>query len=459
MSVGQSMQTKIVINGLRSRMKITRVTVLSFVLVFIAALPLQVSADQVKLTVNKVRQQALTFNRSYLAALEEVIKAEGDVTKARAGAFPTIELTGGYLRSFKIPKMYYEANGETREMQFGYKNSFSTGLSLRQSIFQGGKVFTAYSIAKDYKKYAQALADQSQSELVYNAEILFYSAILEQSHLEVLEKALDASNCNLDVIEKRFSQGLMSEFEVLRARVKKNNLLPQILAVESEVRMSKKRLKSFLGIKLNADVLLIEDMGDTSLQALPSLEEHMRAALEGRSEVQQASKMVDMRKRAIRIAKGDYYPSASAFLSYDLESVSDNFSLSDNTSTSWTAGLSLTIPIFQGGARGGKVSISKADYRQTLLARDQLQDDIRLEVEEAYDHLLQAKKTLDIQVTNIAEAETGLRIANLRYESGVGILLEVLSAQAALTEARNAQAEALFMFRQAKSQLKKASTL
>ena len=89
----------------------------------------------------------------------------------------------------------------------------------------------------------------------------------------------------------------------------------------------------------------------------------------------------------------------------------------------------------------------------------QLKDDVRLEVEEAYDQILQAKKALDIQGETIAEAEAGLRIANLRYETGVGTQLEVLSAQTALTQALQALSEATFFFRQAHSLLNKATNI
>ncbi|MBU8934665.1 MAG: TolC family protein [candidate division Zixibacteria bacterium] len=457
MSISELMPRRITgklgwLTNLTRRMAVTAL----LALVLIAAVA---NAQPLELTIDKAREKALVFNRAYLAAQEEVTKAGGEVARARAGAFPTIEATGGYLHSFKIPKTFFEADGETQELQFGYANSFSAGLTVSQSLFQGGKVFAAYSIAKDYRKFSKAMADQSRSEVIYNAELLFYSALLQRSRLLVLEKALEANSYNLEVVEKQFSQGLVSEYEVLRARVEKNNLLPRILAVKSEVRLSEKRLKSFLGIEFNSDVTLREEAEDTSLQALPSLEEHFQMALEARPEIHQAEYMVDMRRKAIRVAQGDYYPSAGVFLSYDWQAGSDELSLRKNNSNSWTAGLSFTIPIFQGGARGGEVGISKADHRQAMLVREQLRDDVRLQVEEAYDLLTQAKETMDIQGANIAEAEAGLRISNLRYESGIGTLLEVLSAQVALTDARNAQAEAVFLFRQARSQLRIASTL
>jgi outer membrane protein TolC len=76
-----------------------------------------------------------------------------------------------------------------------------------------------------------------------------------------------------------------------------------------------------------------------------------------------------------------------------------------------------------------------------------------------YDLLIQAKKMLDIQGNTVAQAEEGLKIANLRYESGIGTQLEVLAAQAALSQARTSTVQALFLFRQAKAGLQKATTI
>jgi len=417
------------------------------------------NAEPLKLTIEDVRDKAIEFNRNYLSAKEEIAKADGDVAKARSGAFPTINATGLYTRNFVIPKMFFEDGEETRSLQFGYKNSFQFGVNLQQSIFQGGKVFTAYSIAKDYKKYSKALLDQAKNEVIYSAEIMFYLTILERSHLTVLKKALEANSYNLEVVEKQYSQGMVSEYEVLRARVEKNNLLPGLLAVESSLRLSEKQLKSFLGIDLNTEIEIIEQIDDTATANIPTMDELIQKALLQRPEIKQTDLLVDISRKAIKIAKGDYYPSVAAYASYNWQSTSDEFSLSDNISKSATAGISLNVPIFQGGARSGNVGYRKADYRQAQLMQMQLKDDIRLEVEAAFDRLIQAKKSLEIQGVNIAEAEEGLKIANLRYKSGVGTLLEVLSAQVALTDARNAQAKAIFQFRQARAELKKTTSL
>jgi len=422
------------------------------------------AADGVTLTIADVRSRALDFNRGHLVAREEVVKAQADIVKARAGAFPKINLESYYSRSFRNPSLFWteEDSGgvsSTTEIQMGFRNNFGASLSMRQSIWQGGKVFTALSIAKLYRKYAQEVAAETKADVKCQAEVLFYSAVLQHSRLAVLQKSFEANSYNLEVVEKFFSQGLVSEFELLRARVEKANLMPEILRVESELRLSKKRLKSFLGIDLNEEIMLVDEVGDTTLLGLPPLYELIDSALARRPEMLQLDNLTSISKKAIRIARGDYYPSLEAVSRYDWQSQSDAFTLDENISRSWTAGLNLSIPIFRGGETRGAVTQAVASHQQARLAAAQLRDDIELEVEESYDRVLQAKRLLDIQGETIAQAEEGLKIANLRYESGVGTQLEVLSAQAALTAARTAQAEATYFFRTAKSSLKRATTI
>lgn len=416
------------------------------------------------LTIEEARRLALEFNRDYLKSKEGVRVAEANVTVARAGAFPDIRLGAAYNRNFDIPSFFVQMTDEegvTKAMEFktGFKNSYGANLSLVQPIWQGGKVFTAYSIARDFSKYALAVQSQVSATVAFNSDVLFSDALLQRSKLDVMTKSHEAASQNLDVVEKQFSQGLVSEFEVLRARVEKSNLEPQILRAGSDQKLADKRLQSFLGINLDEEIQLIEEPVNPAIASLPPLSTMVQQALENRPEMQQRTYERDMRRKAIKVAQSEYWPSLDAVAGYGWQAQSDEFTLSKNISRSWTAGLTLSVPIFQGGRTRGAVTQAMAEHNQALLAVEQTRDNIRLEVEQAYDRLLQAKQSLETQQNTIALAEEGLRIANLRYRSGVGTLLEVLSAQAALTQTREILAEATFAFRAAMAGLKLATTI
>ncbi len=419
------------------------------------------SRGETVLTVEDVRARSLQFNRTYLASIEDVARADAEITRRRAGAFPTVDITSSYNRNLELPSFFVNVEDEPDPIEFktGFKNSFGAALNVRQSLWHGGKVFTAISIARIYKKYADSRAERVAAEIEYNADLLFYSAILEKTRLDVLQAAFETNSYNLEMVEKLFSQGLVSEYEVLRARVEKSNLQPQILQAESSARLAEKRLKSFLGIDLDEPVVLVEVETEPALPTMLSSEAMRDSALTNRPDMKMAEYNAEMNKKAIQVARGDYFPSLDAISNYSWQSQSDQMTLTDNQVKSWSVGLALTIPIFHGGSRSGEVRDRRAVYQQSRLALAQYRDDVKLEVEAAYDQIIQARKALDIQGETIAQGEEGLRIASLRYETGIGTQLEVLSAQTALTTARQMMATARFNYLRAKSQMKKATTI
>ncbi|MFH2036218.1 MAG: TolC family protein [Candidatus Zixiibacteriota bacterium] len=412
------------------------------------------SAETV-LTVEKVRERALEYNRQLQSARQEPDRSSGEIISARSGALPQLSLEGRYTRNIESQTLFF---GDEK-IPIGLKNDFSLSLSLTQPLYVGGKVGSALKIAKIYKNYSEEKVLEVESDVVYGAEQIFYAALMSQSQCDVIKSAYDQMSHNLEVVEKFYSQGMVSEFEFLRAKVEKMNLEPQLIAVESQKNILTKQLKSFLGYPLDENIVLLSDFSDTTLAGLVSMNELTAKAIGSRPEMKQATLQKQGYKNAIRIAKGDWlYPSVYFNTAYGITGSSDNFKLNDrNSSNSWSASLMVSVPLFDGGRSIGEVRKAKTDYHQAQLSELQMRDDIKLEVEQAYDALLEAKKSLDVVQETIIHAEEGMRIANLRYKTGVGTQLEILSAQTALTDAKTNMAGAIYNFRLAKAALKKAS--
>lgn len=427
--------------------KITLFLIVGFVTINLA------HADTV-LTIEKVRELALEFNRQYLSAKQELDRAHGNIISARSGALPQLSLSGRYTRNIKPQDLFF--GGE--KIQINLNNDFDFALSLSQPLYIGGKVGSALDIARVYEKYSHEKLREVESSIIFSAESMFFAASLAQSNLDVMQKAYDQMSHNLDVVDKYFKKGLISEYELLRAKVEKGNLEPQLIGAQSDAIMAEKRLKSFLGLSLEEKVVIATDLNDTAIISIPSLDSLTTLAIKNRPEIKQAECQKVGYDKAVRIARGDWlYPAVSLNTTYEITSSSDDFRLNNNnTSKAWNASFILNFPLFDGGRTIGEVRKAKVDYYQAMLTEQQVHDDIRLEVEQAFDNLGLARKALDVQKETINQAEEGMRIADLRYQSGVGTQLEVLSAQTALTSARSNFARAIYNYRLAKSGLKKA---
>ncbi len=423
--------------------------------VFFVATALVCSAKaETVLTVENVREIALEYNRQYLAAKKNLEKARGEIISVRSGALPQVSLNGYYARNLLDRELFF--GGE--KIPISLNNDFDLALTFSQPLYVGGKVGAAMKIARYYEEYSKEVLRQVEADIVFQAESIFFAAALAESNLEVIRKAYEQLNYNLEVVEKQYGQGMISEYERLRARVEKGNLEPQLIGAESEVSLAQKRLKSFLGLPLNEEITLAIDLSDTSIVTLPALDSLESAALNNRPELRQADLQKKVYDKAVRIAKGNWiYPNVSFNTTYQVTASSDDFKLREReVSKSWSAALVINIPLFDGGKTIGEVRKARVDYYNAMLAEQQALDDIRLEVEQANDNLQMARKALEVQKETITQAEEGLRIANLRYQSGIGTQLEVLSAQTALTDARTNLARAIYNYRLARAALKKA---
>lgn len=424
-----------------------------------------VARAETVLTVGKCRELALEYNRQLLEARKEVDRAQGEIISARSGALPTVSLDGRYTRNVKkaemfLPGEFFDEEGFVK-IPAAQDNDFNLTLSLTQPLYVGGKVGTAMKIARIYGELSREKVREIEAAIVFGAESVFFEAVLTQAQLEVIQKSHEQLSHNLEVAEKNFGQGMISEYELLRARVEKLNLEPQLLAAQSNVSISGKRLKTYLGIDIDEYISLAPDMDDTTAVELPTLDSLTTLAMKNRPELSQAELEKRGYEKAVRIAQGDWlYPNLYANASYNLSASGEDFRISDrNLSKSLTVSLLLSVPLFDGGRTIGEVRKARVDFYQATLRQQQLRDDIRLEVEEAFDRFQQSRKALAAQSETIAQAEEGMRIADLRYESGVGTQLEVLSAQTALTQARSQLAQTVFQYRLAKAALKRATGL
>jgi outer membrane protein TolC len=165
------------------------------------------------------------------------------------------------------------------------------------------------------------------------------------------------------------------------------------------------------------------------------VEEGVRQAAEAHPDVQAAAKQVDAAEAEIRAALGRYLPEVSAAAMYDWQRF-NNRGDPARKPEGYSAGLVLTLPLFDGFMRENALATARAKRdkasEQLVLARQQ----VAKEVNQAALMLAAAEKNVEASRKGLEQAEEQFRIIQERYASGRGIQLEVLDAQVTLTRAR-----------------------
>ncbi len=388
------------------------------------------------ITIDDAVASALLRNQDYLIARSQLDKAEAEIQKATAGALPTLDFGSSFTRNLKIPTMVFA--GES--YKFGSDNSVNIGLTLTQPIWIGGKVFAAMKIAKIYRSYTEDMVREVEGQITYGVRRAFLGTILTQDVVEVYKDALATAEMNLDIVDKMYSQGVVSEYEHLRAQVEVANLKPQLTQAENSAVIALETLKQLIGVKLSEPLELQYGFDSTVVGRQLNLEYLQKLATVHRASLQQQQKLADITGRAIGVAKSgrSFNLIFQSQYGYALQRDDESFRLfaRGDWTPSWTATLSLTMPIFDGFTTSAEIKKARADNRDVKLTLEQLQQQVELEVRQAFYSYQESGERLKAQLKTIEQAEEGLKIARLRYQNGIGTQLEILSAESALTQAK-----------------------
>lgn len=385
------------------------------------------------LTIEDAVAEALRSNQDYLISRAELEKAEAEIQKATADAYPHLALGSTYTRNLKVPEVVFGG----QSFKLGADNQIDAGLTLTQPIWQGGKVLSAIKIARTYRQYIQEAVNEAGAEIVFAVRNTFLDVILARDVVNVYHDALATAELNLEMVGKMQAQGIVSEYEKLRAEVEVANLRPQLLQAQNRSELALYALRNLLSLDLTESIELQYAYDATSAGGTLYLARLTELAIANRAVLKQQEHLKDITRRAVGIAKAEGAPKFDFVSQYGWRYQADDLGLDRNKwSPSWSASLSLSYPIFNGFSTKASVRKAKVDKLQVELGYEKLREQVELQVRDAYMRYNEAVERLQSQRKTIEQAEEGLRIARIRYQNGVGTQLEILSSESALTLAR-----------------------
>jgi outer membrane protein len=399
---------------------------------------------------------ALKQNPTILKAQRDLEAAQGVAVQTRAIAIPKVTATGEFSAVQNIDIDLFRVPGG---LTFGNNQSWGSQIKLVQSLYEGGRMLSSLRAARLTTEQSVLNYQTTVADTVLAVELGYFDVLLADQQITVQEASVELLTNELTDTTKRFDAGTVPRFNVLRAEVELANARPKLIRARNELRISKNNLANLMGVNLPKAAL--EDIPLTlsgKLEAEPfdmDLSRAIALALERRSELGALRKAEALRKEDIVTAKAGYRPSVQAYAGYDIH----NSMLSQDLSFElhgWIAGAQLTWNLFDGLSTQGRIKQAKANYDRAGVELDDVARRIELEVRTARSNFIEAREVLESQKKVVEEAEEALRLARARNEAGTGTQLDVLSAQTALTDARNTQIQALHDYEAARARMERA---
>lgn len=445
-------------------MKMAGVMILSFL-----ALTSVRGQDTLRLDLEKALEIALSDNPTVKVADKEIQKKKYARKGSYAALFPQISFSADYTRTLKKQVMYMDGfdmgGGETEipgmEMpnmdegiEVGRDNNWSMGFNVSLPLVNAS-LWKSLSISGLDVELAVEQARASKIDMVNQVKKGFYAVLLANDSYRVFRETYDNAMENYLDIKRKYEQGTVAEYDLIRADVTVKNSEPNMLQALNSLVLAKWQLKALLGMDLDMNIdcegrltdfetLLFGDYlaTDTSLAENSDLKQLDLQALQ--------------LKKTLTMQRFDYLPTLSLTGMYQWSAMNNDFRFKNYLWNPYSiVGLSLSVPIFSGGSKFYTLKQTRVSMTQLDLQREETERNLQLAVKQYRDEMSTAIKQFDAARKGVEQAERGYRISQKRYDTGAGTLLEVNDSQLALTQAQLNFNQAIYNYMIAKSDLEK----
>lgn len=322
-------------------------------------------------------------------------------------------------------------------------------VSATQPLFTGGATWNAWQLAKLQERDAVMQVKQAEMEVAFQVRRAFYGVLKAIEFVDVAGKALEMAESLRKRAQDFYDVGLIAKNDVLEAEVRVAEAKQNLTTAKSGLSIAKSALNILIGRPRQDE---IEVQG--KLEMLPfalSLEDCINKGLAQRPEVISARLRVEMAERLMKIERAGWFPMVAAVGAYKHEEGA--FS---SDPEQWSFTLAATWTFWEWGKKYYKVKSAGEMVGQARQAVRFTEDQVTLEIKEAYFRLREAETNLETAKTGLVSAEENLRVVQAKFDQNMATSFDVITAQTLLTKARTSVVSALADYMTAKAALDRA---
>lgn len=347
---------------------------------------------------------------------------------------------------------------------FASQYNFNFGLTASQPIFTGGRVAAGVRGARFARESAELGITSAEAQVQLDVTAAYYDALLAERLATIADSAFVQAERTLRQVQLTRNVGSASEFELIRARVTRDNQRPQLLQARTTREAALIRLRQLLDLPATQALQLTDSIAELpSVPAAPAapvttvnvnVDEVLAAdprvqsdvarlvaasdtSARARAAVKQAAFGVNVAEQQLRATKAQRFPQISATTNYQRLAYPRNIlptSLNDFL-PNWTVGIGLSYPIFTGGNIRGQITAAEATVVEARQRLKLAQEGATLDARLAALQLTEAEANWQASIGTAEQAQRAYAIAEVRFREGISTQLELSETRVQLQQA------------------------
>jgi outer membrane protein len=404
-----------------------------------AAAPAPAPRGEVK-TLGECVAMALVRHPSIGSAQADVDAGRARVYEAGSGYLP--RLSGAWSSDRRKSSFSSRTGGPSNSIgggaleQSNVFNFHQGAVSFSQTLFDFGQTFAAIRAAQARRDALSADADTTRTSVVLGVKQAYFGLLAARRLLDVAEETVRDDQKQLELARARNEVGFAPRLDVTRSEVQVANAELDRVTARNNVGVAEATLANALGLDgpLDFDIEDVLDAPRTTLDEQTAL----ARAYEGRPELRSVLAQQRAAEQDVKQHWRELLPTFRADATYG------GSGSETPLAEEWMIGGRVDVPIFDGGLTLARVGEAKANLHSLGFQEQQLRQQITLEVRRALLDVGRAEEAIAVTERASEQARENLELAEGRYQTGVGNVIELVDAQTARTSAEADRVRALY---------------
>jgi outer membrane protein len=407
--------------------------------------PTMLPPSELRLTLREAMEAALDNNPDVRLFKEKIETARAASSTQFGALLPNLSGSGQVTHQ----TVYLGKFGLTPQRTNPFE-VYDARVSMTQSLFSLSLI-QRWKASREALKVAELESETNKSDTMGTVGLLYVEALRADALVKAHEANLELFTELIELARQRRGSGMGTGLDTARLQAQLENERQQLAAARYEVERVHLNIINALGLPFEVRLVLTDSL-KTEVDAAPSIQDAVATALADRMEVKAQAQRIKTASIGLDSTKSERLPSVQA--QGDLGRIGNRM---DVTVDTYNIGAFLSVPLFDGGQRQGRIQEGRSQVRQEMIRLQSVSNHVTLEVREALVTLTSAQEQLRIAKSGMEAALTELALARERFAVlSSSSNLEVTNALFSVSRARENTVDAMFRLNQSRINLARA---
>ncbi len=394
--------------------------------------------DSLSLTMAKAIELTLANSKSVKANQARIDEATAILRQANDAKLPELSVSGAYMYLPIVPNIDMKiktgnggSGGGNETMNVEAHQAAYGSLSASLPIYAGGKIRYGIASAQYLLEATRLDAGKDRDAVAQNAIDAFTNLYKAKQSVSIIQENLEQSKARDRDLLNMENNGLLARNDRLKAQLQTNNIELTLLDAQTSLQVAIVNMNLLLGLP---ERTLLNPVTDSSLAPVTpkTIEEYEQLGIQHRKDIAALAYQKKAAELGIKTAASDLYPSLALTGGYIAADIPKVLSITNAVNL----GVGVKYNVSSLWKTKAKVQQAQAQEKQLFFRQGELDDQVRREINRAYQQYLVSIKKIDVYEKALEQSEENYKINKNKFDNSLVTTTDLLDANVARIQAR-----------------------